>query len=82
MADTYLGACLIAAGLLVIPLRRAVGFHLDPADAAEQWQRKLAAWPSTLAHYRSLLELPAPQGQAEKFTADMADLIHECEVRP
>ncbi|WP_143174159.1 glycosyltransferase [Streptoalloteichus hindustanus] len=65
MEDTYLGACLIAAGLLVIPLRQVVGFHLDPPDAAEQWRHKLAGWPRTLARYRALLELPAPQGRAE-----------------
>jgi GT2 family glycosyltransferase len=82
MEDTYLGACLIAAGLLVIPLRQAVGFHLDPPDAAEQWQRKLGGWPRTLAYYRELLEQAAPQDRAEKFTADMVDLISQCEVRP
>ncbi len=82
MEDTYLGACLIAAGLLVIPLRQVVGFHLDPPDAAEQWQHKLAGWPHTLARYRALLDLPAPRGRAEHFIAAMTDLLTHCEVRP
>ncbi|SES35990.1 Glycosyl transferase family 2 [Actinokineospora terrae] len=80
MEDTYLGACLIATGLLVIPLRQAVGFHLDPPDAAEQWQHKLAGWPRTLARYRDLLELPAPRGRTQNFIATMSSLLTHCEV--
>jgi GT2 family glycosyltransferase len=80
MEDTYLGACLIAAGLLVIPLRQAVGFHLDPPDADLQWQRKLATWPDTLARYRDLMQQPAPAGRARAFTTDMTDLLRTCEV--
>lgn len=82
MEDTYLGACLIAAGLLVIPLRQVVGFHLDPPDAVKQWQRKLASWPRTLARYRELLERPAPRGRARDFIAAMNNLFTYCEVRP
>ncbi|SDJ02586.1 Glycosyl transferase family 2 [Actinokineospora alba] len=82
MEDTYLGACLIAAGLLVIPLRQAVGFHLDPSDAAEQAQHKLAGWPRTLTRYRDLLELPAPRGRAHAFIASMSELLTNCEGRP
>ncbi|MFJ3791536.1 glycosyltransferase family 2 protein [Kitasatospora sp. NPDC090091] len=72
MEDTHLGAALIAAGCLVIPLRQAVGYHLDPPDAAAQWRTKLATWPATLAHYRHLLSLPAPSGRSHTFvtTAD------------
>nr|WP_221471302.1 glycosyltransferase family 2 protein [Amycolatopsis umgeniensis] len=80
MEDTYLGACLIADGLLVIPLRQAVGFHLDPPDADQQWQRKLASWPDTLAHYWNLMRRPAPTGRSQAFTADMTELLHSCEV--
>jgi hypothetical protein len=80
MEDTYLGACLIAAGLLVIPLRQAVGFHLDPPDSDQQWQRKLATWPDTLARYGDLMRRPAPTGRARSFTADMTDLLRSCEV--
>ena len=80
MEDTYLGACLIGAGLLVIPLRQAVGFHLDPPDAAEQWQRKLATWPDTLARYWDLLQQPAPAGRSRAFTTAMTDLLRTCEV--
>jgi GT2 family glycosyltransferase len=80
MEDTYLGACLIAAGLLVIPLRQAVGFHLDPPDADEQWQRKLATWPDTLARYWDLMQRPAPLGRSRAFTTAMTDLLHSCEV--
>ncbi|MEV7027543.1 glycosyltransferase, partial [Kitasatospora sp. NPDC093558] len=67
MEDTHLGAALIVAGCLVIPLRQAVGFHLDPPDAAAQWQAKLATWPATLARYRHLLSLPATSGQGRAF---------------
>ena len=80
MEDTHLGANLIASGLLVVPLRQAVGFHLDPPDAAAQWKTKLAAWPRTLDHYRRLLESPAPTGRAGEFTAHINTLRHRCEV--
>ncbi|OXM44125.1 glycosyl transferase family 2 [Amycolatopsis alba DSM 44262] len=80
MEDTYLGACLIAAGLLIIPLRQAVGFHLDPPDAGQQWQHKLARWPATLARYRELMRRPALYGRSRTFMADMTELLHTCEV--
>jgi GT2 family glycosyltransferase len=80
MEDTYLGACLIASGLLVIPLRQATGFHLDPPDAEQQWQRKLARWPDTLARYWDLLRQAAPAARAREFTATMTDLLPLCEV--
>ncbi|PXY16653.1 glycosyltransferase [Prauserella flavalba] len=80
MEDTYLGACLIAAGMLVIPLRQAVGFHLDPPDADEQWQQKLATWPDTLARYWDLIRQPAPTGRSRAFTTAMTDLLRICEV--
>jgi GT2 family glycosyltransferase len=80
MEDTHLGAKLIASGLLVVPMRQAVGFHLDPPDAEAQWQAKLAAWPRTLARYRRLLELPAPTGQAQQFTVQLNAFRHRCEV--
>lgn len=80
MEDTYLGACLIAAGLLVIPLRQAVGFHLDPPDAQAQWQRKLASWPDTLARYWDLMQHPAPTGRTTAFTTAMTELLNSCEV--
>lgn len=80
MEDTYLGACLIAAGLLVIPLRQAVGLHLDPPDAAQQWQRKLSTWPATLARYRALLSEPARSGRRAALTTAMNSLLHSCEV--
>jgi GT2 family glycosyltransferase len=80
MEDTYLGACLIAAGLLIVPLRQAVGFHLDPPDVDEQWQRKLAGWPATLARYWELMDQPAPAGRACSFAAAMTDLLSSCEV--
>lgn len=80
MEDTHLGAKLIAAGLLVVPLRQAVGFHLDPPDAAMQWEAKLAAWPRTLDRYRHLLELPPPAGRTSEFTAYANALRPRCEV--
>jgi hypothetical protein len=80
MEDTHLGAKLIAAGHLVVPLRQAVGFHLDPPDADAQWRVKLESWPATLRHYRLLLERPAPSRCAGQFTARMNDLLPLCEV--
>jgi glycosyltransferase involved in cell wall biosynthesis len=80
MEDTHLGARLIASGLLVVPMRQAVGFHLDPPDAEAQWKAKLAAWPRTLDRYRRLLELPAPTGRAREFTAHLNALRPRCEV--
>ncbi len=80
MEDTYLGACLIAAGLLVIPLRQAVGFHLDPPDAQQQWQHKLARRPDSVARYWELMRQPAPAGRTREFTAAMTDLLPLCEA--
>jgi len=79
MEDTYLGACLIAAGLLVIPLRQAVGFHLDPPDAEQQWQHKLARWPATSPATGPHAQT-APAGRAREFTTALTDLLHNCEV--
>ncbi|PZG44548.1 glycosyl transferase family 2 [Spongiactinospora gelatinilytica] len=79
MEDTHLGAKLIAAGLVVIPVRQAAGFHLDPPDAAALWQSKLASWPATLRYYRSLLEAPPPQRSA-LFTAETLRFLSRCEV--
>ena len=80
MEDTHLGAVLIAAGCLVVPLRQTVGYHLDPPDAADQWQAKLATWPDTLAHYRTLLKIPPPAGRAARFRAAADALLATAEV--
>ncbi|MFF3002002.1 glycosyltransferase family 2 protein [Kitasatospora sp. NPDC057940] len=80
MEDTHLGAALIATGCLVIPLRQAVGFHLDPPDAAAQWQTKLASWPATLAHYRHLLSLPTPTGRDHAFATAADKHLTDAEV--
>ncbi|WP_405007095.1 hypothetical protein OHV13_26135 [Kitasatospora purpeofusca] len=80
MEDTHLGAALIAAGCLVIPLRQTVGYHLDPPDAATQWQSKLAGWPRTLAHYRRLLALPAPGGRGHAFATTTDKHLTDAEV--
>ncbi|MGH3908489.1 MAG: glycosyltransferase family 2 protein [Pseudonocardiaceae bacterium] len=78
--DTYLGACLIGAGLQIVPLRQAVGYHLDPPDAGEQWRRKLASWPATVAHYRALLHQAGPASCSRAFTTAMTGLLDSCEV--
>lgn len=62
--DTHLGAALIAAGCKVAPLRQARGFHIDPPDAAAQWQSKFATAAPRIDHYRRLLKEPAPTGRA------------------
>jgi glycosyltransferase involved in cell wall biosynthesis len=70
--DTHLGAKLIASGLKVVPLRRAVGFHLDPPDAVAQWRAKLQLWRRNIALYRRLLSEPLPaEGEAQlRVTSD------------
>ncbi|KWW98581.1 Glycosyl transferase family 2 [Carbonactinospora thermoautotrophica] len=80
MEDTHLGAALIASGCLVVPLRQAVGFHLDPPDAEQQWQRKLATWPATVAHYQRRLNEPVPIGRTEAFTTVADRLLAQAEV--
>ncbi|WP_103944733.1 glycosyltransferase family 2 protein [Thermomonospora echinospora] len=80
MEDTHLGAKLIASGLLVVPLRQAVGFHLDPPDAEAQWRAKLIGWRHTLAYYRGLLQRPAPTGRTHEFTTHLNTLRAQCEV--
>ncbi|MFG3253261.1 glycosyltransferase [Streptomyces sp. NPDC048172] len=82
MEDTHLGAALIAAGCLVVPLRQTVGYHLDPPDAASQWKTKLASWPATLAHYRALLRAPAPTGRTARFRAAAERMLATAEVIP
>ncbi|WP_327167715.1 MULTISPECIES: glycosyltransferase family 2 protein [Streptomyces] len=80
MEDTHLGAALIAAGCLVVPLRQAVGYHLDPPDADAQWQTKLQGWPATLAHYRGRLAAPAPTGRGRSFETAAYRLLVRAEV--
>lgn len=80
MEDTHLGAALISAGCRVVPLRQTVGFHLDPPDAAAQWQRKLAGWPDTLAHYRTMLQGPVPTGRQGQFGIRTNRLLSTAEV--
>ncbi len=58
--DTYLGALLIATGAKVVPLRQARGFHLDPPDAEQAWQTKLATSAGNIARYWTLLDQPIP----------------------
>jgi GT2 family glycosyltransferase len=78
--DTHLGAALIAAGLLVIPLRQLTGYHAGPPGEAAAWQAKLATWPATAAYYQHLLDQPAPHGRARQFDRDTAALLAGCEV--
>jgi GT2 family glycosyltransferase len=78
--DTHLGAALIAAGLMVAPLRQLVGYHLDPPDADAQWAAKLATWPDTVAFYRQLLTQPPVHGRTRAFLADANTLLARCEV--
>ncbi|MET8981650.1 glycosyltransferase family 2 protein [Streptomyces sp. NPDC004539] len=80
MEDTHLGAVLIAAGCLVVPLRQCVGFHLDPPDADAQWRTKLAAWRDTLSYYQMLLDAPAPSGRADLFDSRTKQLLTDAEV--
>jgi GT2 family glycosyltransferase len=73
--DTHLGAALIAAGCLVVPLRQARGWHIDPPDAAASWREKYVTAPERVALYRRLLEEPAPTGRADEFTRKAKALL-------
>ncbi len=76
--DTHLGAKLIAAGLKVVPLRHAVGFHVDPPDADAEWQRKLSLWERNIKLYRRLLGEPLTAGGDETLRARTEPLIDRC----
>jgi hypothetical protein len=78
--DTYLGAALIGLGLMVVPLRQLVGFHVNPADEAGTWQAKLATWPRTIALYQRLLDGPPPRSEADRFRQDTEAILGDCEV--
>lgn len=78
--DTHLGAKLIAHGLRIVPLRQAVGFHLDPPDADAQWKNKLASWPATMGLYRHHLSQPPPVQGSNMFGERIRPLVDLCEV--
>ncbi len=79
--DTHLGAKLIAAGLKVVPLRPAVGFHIDPPDADAAWRQKLAVWARNLRLYRRLLGQPPPSAAASaRFARHTGQLLRDCKV--
>jgi GT2 family glycosyltransferase len=78
--DTYLGAALIGLGLMVVPLRQLVGYHINPPDEAGSWQAKLATWPDRVALYRQLLDEPPPHDAASQFLHQAAGLLSDCEV--
>jgi glycosyltransferase involved in cell wall biosynthesis len=78
--DTYLGAALIGLGLMVVPLRQLVGYHINPPDEASSWAGKLATWPQTVTFYRNLLDQPPPHGRSAGFRRQSAALLRGCEV--
>ncbi len=78
--DTHLGAKLIAAGLKVVPLRQAVGFHIDPPDAAESWRQKLSVWPRNIDLYHRLLDRPVPDDGRSWFTRHTDSLLRVSKV--
>ncbi len=77
--DTHLGAALIAAGCKVAPLRQACGFHIDPPDAAAQWQAKFATAAPRIEHYRRLLTEPAPTDRADDLARRAERLLSRAE---
>lgn len=77
--DTHLGAALIAAGCKVTPLRQARGFHIDPPDAAAQWQAKFATAAPRIDYYRRLLNGPVPTGRAGELARRAERLLHHAE---
>jgi hypothetical protein len=77
--DTHLGAMLIAAGCKVTPLRQVRGFHIDPPDAAAQWQAKFATAAPRIDYYRRLLNQPTPCGRAGELARRAERLLHHAE---
>lgn len=78
--DTYVGAALIGAGLMIAPLEQLVCYHVDPPDPAGSWQAKLATWPDTIALYRTMLEEPPPCGRTNAFASQAEAVLADCEV--
>lgn len=78
--DTYVGAALIGAGLMVAPLQQLVCYHVNPPDQAGSWRAKLATWPATIALYRQMLEEPPPRGRADTFSRQAEAVLADCEV--
>jgi GT2 family glycosyltransferase len=78
--DTHLGAKLIANGCKVLPLRHAVGFHLDPPHAAAMWREKLARWPRNIALYRRLLDDALAKDGEAHLRAITEPLLERCRV--
>lgn len=77
--DTHLGATLIAAGCKVAPLRQARGFHIDPPDAAAQWQAKFSTAAPRIDYYRRLLKGLAPTGRVDELASRAERLLHRAE---
>jgi hypothetical protein len=80
--DTYVGAALIGAGLMVAPLEQLTCYHVNPPDEAGSWQAKLATWPATIALYRQLLEEPPPRGRTHAFSGEAEAVLADCDVTP
>jgi glycosyltransferase involved in cell wall biosynthesis len=78
--DTHLGAKLICAGLKVVPFCHAVGFHIDPPDAAEQWKLKLAAWGVNIEYYKHLLEEPVRADLSQRLQTDTERILQTAQT--
>ncbi|MEH1014643.1 glycosyltransferase family 2 protein [Micromonospora sp. CPCC 206060] len=78
--DTHLGAALISHGCLVIPLRQARGWHIDPPDPAAAWKAKLAGVAPRIALYRQLCEQPAPTARAADLAERAETLLRKAET--
>ena len=75
LEDTHLAAKLIAAGLMVIPLRTTTGFHIDPPDMDEQSRIKLADWPLNNELYRQRMTEPAPSNLKNRFMTEVNEVL-------
>lgn len=78
--DTYLGAALIGLGLMVVPLRQLVGYHVNPPDEAGSWRAKLVTWPQRIELYQRLLDDPPPHDAAARFRDQASEILGDCEV--
>ncbi|GAA1381165.1 glycosyltransferase [Catellatospora chokoriensis] len=78
--DAYVGAKLVAAGCKVVPVRSAVGLHVDPPETQPENGRKQNSLPRTVAFYRSLLAQPMPVGGSTWLRAHVQAQLDQATV--
>lgn len=80
LEGAHLGAALIALGLVVVPLRQAVAWHVCPPDPHSAWQAKVDAWKPAADRYRQLWAAPPVARQAVTFRYQADQILGAAEV--